>query len=214
MPPESFFSSFRRINQPYSRDTPIEARSITVEMKTRIPWKALIRCQCPRCPITGKVMQYRTWIDHTDSLPFEEPDHLPPQSPRSSHPSTTTHTLATDEPFGSHHLPTPAISSTHPSPSIEDDRIKLAIIEDRQVIRASVLEMTDLPEPQRQKILKLLDRPIEMSALKLRKNVKSVSKHLDIQPTPTVKPKCPTKECQAVPSLNREGNREGQQGRA
>ncbi|KIR38770.1 hypothetical protein I307_02855 [Cryptococcus deuterogattii 99/473] len=152
-----------------------------------------------------------TWIDHTDSLPFEETDHLPPQSPRSSHPSTTT--LATDELFGSHHLPAPAISSTHPSPSIEDDH-KLAIIEDRQVIRASVLEMADLPEPQRQKILKLLDRPIETSALKLRKNVKSASKHLDIQTTPTVKLKCPTIDCQTVSSLNREGSREGQQGRA
>lgn len=156
-------------------------------------------------------MQYRTWILHTDSFPYEEPD-LPPQSPRSSHPSTTT--LATDESFGSHHLPTPAISSTHPSPSIEDDHIKVAIIEDRKVIRASVLEMADLPEPQRQKILKLLDRPIETSALKLGKSAKSVSKHLDIQRTPTAKPKYPTKDCQAVPSLNREGNREGQQGRA
>ncbi|KIR52854.1 hypothetical protein I315_04717 [Cryptococcus gattii Ru294] len=157
-------------------------------------------------------MQYRTWILHTDSFPYEEPD-LPPQSPRSSHPSTTT--LATDESFGSHHLPTPAISSTHPPPpSIEDDHIKVAIIEDRKVIRASVLEMADLPEPQLQKILKLLDRPIETSALKLGKNAKSVSKHLDIQPTPTAKPKYPTKDCQAVPSLNREGNREGQQGRA
>lgn len=60
----------------------------------------------------------------------------------------------------------------------------MAIIEDRQVIRASVLEMADLAEPQRQKILKLLDRPIDTSALKLRKNVKSVSKNVDIQPTP------------------------------
>ncbi|WVQ92439.1 hypothetical protein IAS59_006248 [Cryptococcus gattii] len=107
-----------------------------------------------------------------------------------------------------------SISSTHPSPSIEDDHIKVAIIEDRKVIRASVLEMADLPEPQLQKILKLLDRPIETSALKLGKNAKSVSKHLDIQPTPTAKPKYPTKDCQAVPSLNREGNREGQQGTA
>ncbi|KIR59115.1 hypothetical protein I314_05099, partial [Cryptococcus bacillisporus CA1873] len=74
--------------------------------------------------------------------------------------------------------------------------------------------MVDLPEPQRQKILKLLDRPIETSALKLRKNVKSVSKHLDIQPTPTLKPKCPTKDCQDFPSLNREGSTEGPQGRA
>ncbi|KIR27934.1 hypothetical protein I309_03254 [Cryptococcus deuterogattii LA55] len=54
-----------------------------------------------------------TWIDHTNSLPFEETDHLSPQSPRSSHPSTTT--LATDELFGSYHLPAPA-SRLHTPP--------------------------------------------------------------------------------------------------
>ncbi|KAL0241906.1 hypothetical protein I308_106080 [Cryptococcus tetragattii IND107] len=63
-------------------------------------------------------------------------------------------------------------------------------------------------------ILKLLDRPIDTSALKLRKNVKSVSKNVDIQPTPPSNPECPSKDCQTVLSLNRECDREGQQGRA
>nr|KIR84786.1 hypothetical protein I308_04960 [Cryptococcus tetragattii IND107] len=58
-------------------------------------------------------MQYRTWILHTDSFPYEEPDHLPPQSPRSSHPSITT--LVTDEPFGSH-ISQPQPSRLHTPP--------------------------------------------------------------------------------------------------
>lgn len=280
-------------------------------------------------------MQYRTWLDHRDLLPLQGPlDHLLPQSHQSPRPFTTT-PLATNEPFGSHRLPAPTISSTHASPSIDnqlltsteghlqqgsfentqqengdgaegcsspqdgangwfdigwdlppivvddvdsdhDNRlmgllsrwptkipeclipsysgrhespyrldfelfsdsplatmpllynvlaafivmltafagiaqrfgdmtraiveviIKLAITEDRKAMRASVLEAADLPEPQRRKVLELLDRPIETSASELQKNVKSVYKHLDINPTLIVNPKCPTKDCQAT----------------
>ncbi|ODN90228.1 hypothetical protein L198_06246 [Cryptococcus wingfieldii CBS 7118] len=58
--------------------------------------------------------------------------------------------------------------------------------------------MGDIAEPQLQRVLQELDRPIQSSASELQRNVKSVYKYLDINPVIIVNPKCPTKECQAT----------------
>lgn len=63
-----------------------------------------------------------------------------------------------------------------------------------------LLEVADLPEPQRRMVLELLDRPIETSGSELQKNVKSVYKRLDINPTLIDNPKCPPKTAKLLSS--------------